>query len=84
MSFSALSEEEERIAREIVDAAYAVHKALGPGLLEKVYEVCFCHELANGDFVMSAKPRSPFSMITLSLMKDCDWMFWWRIWLSAN
>ncbi len=47
MSFAALSEEEERIAREIVDAAYAVHKALGPGLLEKVYEVCFCHELAK-------------------------------------
>jgi len=22
-----------------------IHKALGPGLLENVYEVCFCHEL---------------------------------------
>ena len=41
------SEEEERIAHLIVDAAYAVHKALGPGLLEHVYEVCFCHELAK-------------------------------------
>lgn len=29
----------------IVDAAFAVHKALGPGLLESVYEVCLCHEL---------------------------------------
>ncbi len=38
---------EERIARKIVDAAYAVHKTLGPGLLEKVYEVCFCHELSK-------------------------------------
>lgn len=28
-------------------AAYAVHKKLGPGLLEKVYEVCFCHELSK-------------------------------------
>jgi GxxExxY protein len=42
-----LSETEEAIARKIVDAAYTVHKALGPGLLEKVYEVCFCHELAK-------------------------------------
>lgn len=33
------------IATKIVDAAYKVHKALGPGLLENVYEVCFCHEL---------------------------------------
>ena len=24
-----------------------MHYKLGPGLLEKVYEVCFCHELAK-------------------------------------
>ncbi|MBW1613170.1 MAG: GxxExxY protein [Deltaproteobacteria bacterium] len=47
MTFNPLSEKEERIARKIVDAAYAVHKTLGPGLLEKVYEVCFCHELSK-------------------------------------
>jgi len=38
-------ENTERIASLIVDAAYHVHINLGPGLLEKVYEVCFCHEL---------------------------------------
>jgi GxxExxY protein len=47
MSFNPLPEKEERIARKGVDAAYIVHKALGPGLLEKVYEVCFCHELSK-------------------------------------
>jgi len=35
----------EETARVLVDAAFAVHKALGPGLLESVYEVCLCHEL---------------------------------------
>ena len=40
-----LSQEEENIGKEVVNAAYKVHKALGPGLLEKVYEVCLCHEL---------------------------------------
>ncbi len=35
------------IGREIVDAAYKVHRTLGPGLLERVYEVCFCHELSK-------------------------------------
>ena len=45
MDYSKLSEKEESIAKKIVDAAFAVHKTLGPGLLEKVYEVCFCHEL---------------------------------------
>jgi GxxExxY protein len=45
MGFVPLSENEKRIGRKIVDSAYAVHTTLGPGLLEKVYEVCFCHEL---------------------------------------
>ena len=37
----------DRIGRLIVDAAYTVHKALGPGLLESIYEACFCHELGK-------------------------------------
>lgn len=40
-----LSADDERIARLIVDSAYTVHKNLGAGLLESVYETCFCHEL---------------------------------------
>jgi GxxExxY protein len=42
-----IPEETERIAKLIVDAAFTVHKNLGPGLLEKVYEICFCHELSK-------------------------------------
>jgi GxxExxY protein len=45
--FDKLSEKEELIASQIVDAAYKVHSNLGPGLLEKVYETCFCHELSK-------------------------------------
>ena len=41
------SQREEDIAAKIVDAAFVVHKTLGPGLLEKVDEVCFCHELTK-------------------------------------
>jgi GxxExxY protein len=40
-----LSENEENITKGRVDAAFTVHKNLGPGLLEKVYEICFCHEV---------------------------------------
>ncbi|MDD4178835.1 MAG: GxxExxY protein [Candidatus Margulisbacteria bacterium] len=39
--------EEDNIAKMIVNAAYIVHKNLGPGLLESVYEICFCHELSK-------------------------------------
>jgi GxxExxY protein len=42
-----IPEEVERIGKEVVDAALKVHRALGPGLLESVYEACLCHELAK-------------------------------------
>jgi GxxExxY protein len=48
--YDKISEEEEIIGKAIVDAAYTIHKELGPGLLEKVYEVCFSHELIKKGF----------------------------------
>ena len=33
------------ITKEIIGAAIEVHKTLGPGLLEKPYELCLIHEL---------------------------------------
>jgi GxxExxY protein len=36
---------ENEIARQILDAAFAVHSKLGPGLLESVYEVVLAYEL---------------------------------------
>ncbi len=54
MEFEKTSDREEVVATEIVDAAYTVHKALGPGLLEKIYEVCFCHELTKRPLISKA------------------------------
>lgn len=45
--FTKLSDKEEYLGKAIVDAAYRVHKELGPGLLEKIYESCFCYELGK-------------------------------------
>ena len=45
MYFQPLSDKEERIGKDIVNAAYKVHNNLGPGLLEKIYEICLTHEL---------------------------------------
>ena len=36
---------ENEIGKAVVDAAYAVHSRLGPGLLESVYETIFAYEL---------------------------------------
>jgi GxxExxY protein len=35
----------KELTHEIIGAAIEVHKEMGPGLLEKVYEVCMLHEL---------------------------------------
>ena len=43
--FEPLTTETERFAKIAVDAALKVHTALGPGLLESVYEACLAHEL---------------------------------------
>ncbi len=37
----------EHIVAIVYESAFKVHRALGPGLLESVYEVCLCHELAK-------------------------------------
>ncbi len=37
----------DHLATRIIDGAFEVHSALGPGLLESIYEVCLAHELAK-------------------------------------
>jgi GxxExxY protein len=39
--------QENTVAKAVVHAALTVHKALGPGLLESVYEICLAHELTK-------------------------------------
>ena len=35
----------EELTEQIIGATIAVHKGVGPGLLESVYQECMCHEL---------------------------------------
>ena len=39
---------ENAIGNEVLKSAMKVHTALGPGLLESVYELCLVHELSKG------------------------------------
>ena len=49
--------ETNQITREIIDSAYKVHSALGPGLLESAYRKCLVYELKKkGLFVEEEKP----------------------------
>ena len=38
----------EKVGKAVLDAAFKVHTALGPGLLESVYETCTAFELKEG------------------------------------
>ncbi len=39
--FQDISANLDKIGKEIVDCAFMIHKAMGPGLLESIYQDCF-------------------------------------------
>jgi GxxExxY protein len=49
----------EETARQIVDAAIKVHRALGPGLLESTYQTCLAFELRKRDLQVSCEVSLP-------------------------
>jgi GxxExxY protein len=57
----------ERIATKVVDAAYNVHSALGPGLLENVYEACLTYELAKHGLNVKRQVELPVIYDTLKI-----------------
>lgn len=55
---------------EILQAAYAVHTALGPGLLEKVYEKALKFELESRGFKVESQKRVPIMYHGVDLNTD--------------
>ena len=45
--FAPIPPEAERVGKAVLNAAFKVHTALGPGLLESVYETCTAFELTQ-------------------------------------
>lgn len=56
-NFATTSAKEEWLATQIVDIAVKIHKAIGPGLLESVYERIFCYELMKRKIPFSKQTR---------------------------
>jgi len=54
-----LSQYEEHLGSQIVDIALAIHKQLGPGLLESIYETCFCYELNKRNIRFETQKKVP-------------------------
>lgn len=45
--YAPVSPNAEKTGKSVLDAAFKVHTALGPGLLESVYETCTAYELTQ-------------------------------------
>ena len=52
-------EDIEEIARTIVHSAIRIHKALGPGLLESVYQKCLTYELEKSGLKVACEVPLP-------------------------
>jgi len=59
-----------KLSYEVVGAAIEVHKNLGPGLLESVYEKCLYHELTLRGFYVTKQQRVPINYKGLELNFD--------------
>lgn len=57
----------DRAARAVVDAAFQVHRALGPGLLESTYEACLARELEDRAIPYARQVGLPISYKGMTL-----------------
>lgn len=62
---------ENEISKVILDCAFKVHTALGPGLLEKVYQECLAYELRKMGLKVESEKSMP--LIYEEVKFDCGY-----------
>ncbi len=61
---------ENEVSEQVIGAAIEVHRALGPGLLESVYEEALCHELPLRQIGFERQKPVPIRYKRVSLATD--------------
>lgn len=62
---------ENQISKIILDCAFKVHTALGPGLLEKVYQECLAYELKKEG--LKVEVQKPMPLVYENIKFDCGY-----------
>ena len=57
--FQPIAAEVEKVGKAVLDAAFKVHTALGPGLLESVYETTTAYEVRKGGLIAETQISVP-------------------------
>jgi GxxExxY protein len=62
-----ISDETNRLSKEILDCCFYIHTKLGPGLLESVYEDCLFHFLTQKRIKVERQKSIPIKIDDLTL-----------------
>jgi len=60
-----------QVTEQIIGAAIAVHRTLGPGLLESAYETCLVYELTQQGLKVEA--QKPLPVVYREVKLDCGY-----------
>ena len=63
--------ERDPLSERVIGLGIAVHRALGPGLLESAYEECLCLELALAG--LGVARQVPLPIVYRSIRLDCGY-----------
>lgn len=63
-----VAKDENELSKLILDAAFRVHSALGPGLLESAYEACLAYELRSSG--LKVQTQIPMPLVYREVMLE--------------
>jgi GxxExxY protein len=60
----------EKVGKTVLDAAFKVHTALGPGLLESVYETCTAFEIRESGLQVATQVALPVAYKDIQMLVE--------------
>jgi GxxExxY protein len=69
--YNQINMHEEAIIKAVLDEAFYVHKSIGPGMLENVYQTCLAYRLRERGFYVETEKAIP--VVFESVRMDCGY-----------